>query len=605
MLAERLERMFNSTAMAIRSDVTTKLRLASGLTLMAFVASHLVNHALGIHSLATMERGRDVFVAIWRSWPGTVLLYAALFAHILLVVHKLYRRRSLRMPAWEAAQIGLGLLIPFWLTVHVVGTRGLHTLYGVEDNYAYELDLLWPGGVRQQSTLVLIAWLHGCTGVHFWLRLRPWYARVRSGLFAVALLLPTFALIGFVDGARDLAARAAADPAWLRALAKAGNWPDAAEMAWVYRTEDVILAVVVGVLLLVIGARVARVLHARSLGRVRLRYPNGTVIGIARGMSVLEASRSAGIPHASVCGGRGRCSTCRVRVGEGVQHLAPPAPDEAKVLVRIAADANVRLACQLRPTHDLAIAPLLPATTGPRDVRIPVNPGQGVEREIAVLFADLRAFTRMAEGRLPYDVVFVLNQYFKAMGRAIEEQGGRVDKFIGDGIMALFGVEERPGEACRQALAGARAMALALDDLNRHLEGELNEPLRIGIGLHVGPVILGEMGYRAATSLTAIGDAVNVASRLEALTKELNVQLAVSARLAERAGVDLSSLEVREIEIRGRRRPLRVRLAPDARRLPVPAAVERAPGRPVRAWWTMLLPGRRTLDARSPSSSSS
>jgi adenylate cyclase len=248
-------------------------------------------------------------------------------------------------------------------------------------------------------------------------------------------------------------------------------------------------------------------------------------------------------------------------------------------------DGSVRLACQLRPSHDLEVVPLLPASAGPSEVRVQVNPGQGIEREIAVLFADLRAFTRMAEGRLPYDVVFVLNRYFRAMGQAIEEAGGRVDKFIGDGIMALFGIDLEPEEACRRALAGARAMALALDELNRELEHDLRAPLRIGIGLHAGPVILGEMGYRRATSLTAIGDPVNVASRLEALTKEFDAQLVVSAALAERAGVDLAGFELRQIEIRGRRRPLRIRVVGDARALPVAGPAARPRARP----WTQLL----------------
>jgi adenylate cyclase len=193
------------------------------------------------------------------------------------------------------------------------------------------------------------------------------------------------------------------------------------------------------VLLGTLGARAVRGLWARRGRRVRLRYPHGVSVSIEPGMSVLEASRAAGVPHASVCGGRGRCSTCRVRLGDGADHLPPPGPDEARVLARIGAPDRVRLACQLRPTRDLAVVPLLPAAAGPQDVRVQVNPGQGIERDVAVMFADLRAFTQMSEGRLPYDVVFLLNQYFKAMGQAVEAQGGRVDKFIGDGIMALFG----------------------------------------------------------------------------------------------------------------------------------------------------------------------
>ena len=158
-----------------RADLATRLRLASGLVLMAYVASHLLNHALGIHSLRAMEDGLALFAALWRSWPGSLLLYGALLTHVALAVHKLYRRRSLRMPTWEIVQIGLGLTIPFLLVVHVIGTRGLHEFAGVKDSYPYVLAALWPDGAPRQSLLLLIVWLHGCIGLHFWLRLKRWY----------------------------------------------------------------------------------------------------------------------------------------------------------------------------------------------------------------------------------------------------------------------------------------------------------------------------------------------------------------------------------------------------------------------------------------------
>ena len=157
--------------------------------------------------------------------------------------------------------------------------------------------------------------------------------------------------------------------------------------------------------------------------------------------------------------------------------------------------------------------------------------------------------------------------------------------------MALFGVEGEPDAACRRALAAARAMGLALERLNHELAHDLPQPLRLAIGLHVGPVILGEMGYGRATSLTAVGDTVNVAARLEALAKELDVQLASSTRLAERAGIDLDAFEERRIEIRGRRRPLRVRLISDVRALPVEPAAPRRPMTPTLNWLIGL--GRR------------
>jgi adenylate cyclase len=567
-----------------RADLTTRLRLASGLVLMAFAASHLVNHTLGIYSLQAMEAGQELFEAVWRSWPGTVLLYGALLVHVALVVHKLYRRRSLKMPAWEILQVVLGLLIPFWLVVHIVGTRGVHEFFGADDSYAFVLNVLWPAGASRQSMLVILVWLHGCIGLHFWLRLRPWYRKIQPVLLALAVLLPTLSLMGFIDGGRELRALGAADPAWLEEHAQLRLWRTYPLEEWIYRTERYVLTGFVLVLLVTFGARAIRALVARSRGRVRVRYPDGTRVAISPGTSVLEASRAAGFPHASVCGGRGRCSTCRIRVTQGVEQLPPPSPGEARVLARIGATPGIRLACQLRPTRDLAVLPLLPASAGPADGQVRIDPGQGVEREIAVLFADLRAFTRMAEGRLPYDVVFVLNQYFKAMGEAIEGQGGRIDKFVGDGIMALFGLESGPGRACSQALAAARAMSAALDMLNHRLADELREPLRIGIGLHVGPVILGHMGYGRATTLTAIGDTVNVASRLEALTKAFEVELVVSSRLAEAAGVDLGGFEERRIEVRGRRRPMRVRLVDDAGALRLENAAEGGKASPPRAW---------------------
>jgi adenylate cyclase len=149
--------------------------------------------------------------------------------------------------------------------------------------------------------------------------------------------------------------------------------------------------------------------------------------------------------------------------------------------------------------------------------------------------------------------------------------------------MALFGLEAGPDAAARSALRAARAMAHALDALNRDLAAELDEPLRMGIGLHLGPVIVGELGYGRAVSLTAIGDTVNVASRLESLTKELGAQLLVSDALARRAaeGCGLGAFPLREVDVRGRAGRIAVRVVADARALPGGAA---GAGE-ARRWW--------------------
>ena len=175
-----------------------------------------------------------------------------------------------------------------------------------------------------------------------------------------------------------------------------------------------------------VAARLTRSVWEHRSGVYYMSYPGGRRAHLTSGMTILEASRVAGIPHAEVCGGRGRCSTCRVRIGNGLDDLTAPDADEQKVLDRVGAAPNVRLACQARPSSDVTITPLMPPTASPDDSRSRPGIIHGSEQEIAILFADLRAFTKMSESKLPYDVVFWLNRYFRAMGEAVEQSGGPI-----------------------------------------------------------------------------------------------------------------------------------------------------------------------------------
>ncbi|MSO88957.1 MAG: adenylate/guanylate cyclase domain-containing protein [Rhodospirillaceae bacterium] len=544
-----------------------RLRLLTGAVLFTFIATHFANHALGLVSLEAMEEGRLWFLMIWRGPIGRPLLYIALLVHWLLALWAIYQRRRWRMPLPEALQLLLGLAIIPMLWTHVIGTRGATSMFGHEDSYAYVLLIIWhqqPADGARQALALLVAWTHGCTGLYFWLRLRPWFAKAVPWLYGGALIVPILGLLGFVSGGRAVA-ELAADPAFVRQI-MAGR--TAGQYLVLREIIDGVTIAFVSSLVLVLAARVVRGLVERRRGLIRISYPGGRQISTMPGMSVLEASQRFGIPHASVCGGRGRCSTCRVRIGQGLEALPPPSPIEKRVLDRVGAAPNVRLACQIRPLRDLEITPLLPATATAAAGFRQSQSHQGREQEIAILFADIRRFTTLAESKLPYDVVFILNRYFAAMGQAVEKAGGQVDKFIGDGVMALFGVDTDAARGCRQALAAAKDMAARIDDLNNSLHGDLIEPLRIGIGIHNGPVIVGEMGYARAVSLTAVGDAVNTASRLETLTKEFGVQLVVSEGVADRAGIDLAKFPRHEVEVRGRTGTLPIRAIADARELP-------------------------------------
>jgi adenylate cyclase len=548
--------------------VVRQIRLWTGLVLFTYLTTHFLNHALGLVSLEATAAGQEWFVLVWRSLPGTVALYGSFGIHNLLALWALYRRRTLRMPAWEATQLTLGLLVPPLLVWHVVGTRLAHEVAGTQTSYTFVVLALWQlnpiAGLRQVVVLA-VAWIHGCTGLHFWLRLRPWYPRVARTIYSGFLLLPVLALLGFATAGQEVG-RLAREPGFVQTVIREARLPSPEQRAVLERVARAIFWGDLGAIALVLAARAVRE-HIRRRQGLRIAYPGGREVLVPAGFTILEASRFAGIPHASVCGGRGRCSTCRVRVIRGEEHLPAATADELRVLGRVGAPAHVRLACQVRPRRDLAVVPLVPAGAGPAEA-LPSGHRDGEELTIAVLFADLRGFTRLAERKLPYDVVFILNRYFEAVGGAITDAGGIVNQFTGDGVMALFGVDGGgPEEGSRQAVRAAAAMVARVQELSRALADDLDTALRLGIGIHTGPTVVGQMGYASTTYLTAVGDTVHVAARLEALTKEYACELVLSEEVVLQAGLDVSDHARHELTVRNREAPLAIFVAPSAGRL--------------------------------------
>jgi adenylate cyclase len=551
--------------------VVRKVRLATGIVLFTYVTTHLLNHVLGLVSYQLMEDGRVWFLALWRNPIGGLLLYGSLLIHFGLAMWAIYERRRLRYTWGEAIQLGLGIAIPLLLALHIVGTRGAHQQFGTNDTYAYVLLIHFRFATENiyiQTIALVAAWSHGCLGLYYWMRLKPWFPSATPLLYSVALLLPILAFLGYLEGGQDVLALYK-DPAWRKAIRTAIGFPGKQETASLIFQADALRWFVIGCVAVALAARGIRALILRRRGVVRITYPDGRTLSAQPGMTLLDISRAHGIPHAAVCGGRGRCSTCRVRITDGFDILPEPSAEETRVLERIGAAPQVRLACQTRPTRDTAIMPLLPPTASPRDGAARPAYLRGEEREIVILFADLRDFTRFSERKLPYDVVFVLNRYFASMGSSVREAGGHLDKFIGDGVMALFAVEGTAADGARQALVAAKLMAQRLEELNQSLASELETPLRIGMGIHVGPVIIGEMGYAEATSLTVVGDSVNTASRLETITKEYKAQLVVSEAVADLAKIDLSAFPSHAINVRGRSEAITARIVVVAADLPV------------------------------------
>jgi adenylate cyclase len=538
-----------------------QIRLATGLVLYVYVTLHFANHALGNISVGAMESGLAIQKLIWHALPGAVILYLSLLTHMSLGFWALYARRRFRWTRLEASQLVLGLTIPFLLASHVIGTRIAMSQFGLEKGYAQELAGFWVNSPllgALQAVLLLIVWIHGCLGIHFWLRLKPFYPRVKEPLLAAAVLLPTLALLGYYQGGERILV-SVQDPVWRARNLSPDYIGTPAQNAVLLDERTRLLVALTVALAATLLARGFRQWREKRVGSIRLTYPDRT-IRVARGFSVLEASLIYGIPHAHVCGGRGRCSTCRIRILGDMTGLPAPSTAEQAVLERVHAAPEVRLACQLRPTSDIKLAPMLsPYATTVDAYRTGAAASSGIERYVVIMFVDMRGSSRLAERRLPFDTVFIINQFLNAVSSAVLSAGGEPNQVLGDGLLALFGMSEPPDAACRQAIAASAAIAERVDSLNSALAHALAEPIRFGIGIHAGVIIAGAIGYERHAQFTVIGDPVNVAARLEALTKILACEVLMSEEVYERAGFGPDDLPAHEVEARGREAMVKVR----------------------------------------------
>ncbi len=552
-----------------------RLRLVTGVVLSVYIVFHLFNHSLGLVSLDAMEAMRKLVTPFWRSWFGGLLIYGSLLTHFALALMSLYRRSSLRMPKWEMAQLVLGLSIVPLLAGHVSATWGARVLRDFDPNYEFALTAILssPWLSTKQFLLVIIVWSHVVIGLHCFLRLFRSYRRKAIHLYPLVVLSPLLVIFSMARVGLEL-------NVWQSRPAIVDKLPSAsyvgAEPGYLEGTPVNILlhhGILVAFILLLSLTLIARLIRARrqlTLGNVVIKHLNGRELRGAPGQTILEVLRQHSIPHASLCGGRGRCTTCRVRVGAGAKQLHKPSRLEQFALDRIGAAPNVRLACQTRPLQPLQISPLVPADLG---IEHSLKKGgvSGEERDVVAMFVDLRGSSRISEQHLPYDVLFILNQFFLEMNDALDHSFGHYAQFEGDGLLALYGLKRGLKSGCVDALQAAVEMQRRMNQLNKKLRGELEKPLDFGIGIHCGQAIVGSMGPPTSPNYSAIGDCINAASRLENMSKELGCVLVVSEDVVKNTDFDFSIFESQTVSLRGKQQsvlvyalknPLEINLAP-------------------------------------------
>jgi adenylate cyclase len=554
----------------IRGTGLRQVRLVSGVILFAYLVSHFLNHALGNVSMEALAGGVHLHTSFWQFLPIAILFYAACLVHTALGIWALYERRQFRWKAIEPLQLVLGLSIPMLVIAHIVGVRLGQTLYDHEKLYPQVFFLYWisaPSRIWPMLAVMTIAWVHGCIGLYLWLRMKAFFKRAAPFLLAAAVLIPTLAMLGFYQGGRKVIDEDSRE--WRAENLTQRQVGTREQQAALDRISEYALIFYLGLLGIALLAKGARALNERRRGMVSLSYGNGRTVRVPRGLSVLEASLRNNVPHASVCGGRARCSTCRIRIIGDCSALPEPSQREAFVLGRVGtSDPSIRLACQLRPATDLSFFQLFLPHTMSADGHASNPTRIGQERYLVNMFVDMRGSTKLAEKRLPFDTVFIVNRFLGAVSQAVLASGGMPNQFVGDGMLALFGLSTTRQEACRQALRAAAMIAANVDELNKFLEHDLREPIRFGIGINGGEVIVGDIGYRDHMVFTALGDAVNVAARLQDMTKSLACEVVVSDEVRAAAGLSADALPQHDVEIRGRNEPMIVRSVADARMLP-------------------------------------
>ena len=452
------------------------LRFTSGVVLFVYLTMHLANHALGLVSLAVAEMGLDYAMLVWQSRPGTCLLYGAALIHVGLAFEAVYQRRTLRrMPFRDLLRIVLGLNLPVLLIAHAASTRLAMEFYDYQLFYADVVRDLWQSGSQTRQFAILApGWIHGCLGLQAALGRKRWWRKSLPVLFGVFLVLPILSALGFLEMQRELT--------WFGTMDPKGHGPSVRTMTGIALWRDRAVDAYLWLVAALFAARIVRWGWERLRGAtVEISYP-GVKVRTPLGWSVLEASRANHILHASACGGRARCSTCRVRVLEGAENCPPPGRNETLTLERISAGPDTRLACQLRPTGPISVAPLdsIGVATAP----------VAHEEACALVVLDIANRDRLSAAMLPQDLQWALGEVYRIFDKAVRAGGGHILMLGAEHASACFVIGRDPARAAGKALRAVEDIEAGLAQMAETLENHWRVALETRIVAHIGPILL-------------------------------------------------------------------------------------------------------------------
>ncbi len=335
--------------MALATTIRT-MRLASGLLLAAFVAGHLISLAAGLVSLGALSAVASVLMAPWSNPVGGPLLIAAAAFHLLLGLQAIAARRSMALRRSDGVQIALGLAIVPLLTPHILTVSIAPGLApDLDIGFRTLLAFYWqkaPAYAIQQLTVVVIVWTHASIGLYGWMSLKPWWSKAGGFITPLLFAVPILSLLGFVEAGKAVLAMLETDAAFAAEIARRWDRLQSVQPQLMPIRETVVNLYLLAVAL-VLGVLGFRVFRNRN-AVVAVDYGAGLVGSGRRGLSILEVSRLSRVPHASVCSGRGRCGTCRVRVISGADALTAMDDVERWTLGAPPGESRVRLACRAR-----------------------------------------------------------------------------------------------------------------------------------------------------------------------------------------------------------------------------------------------------------------